>query len=158
MIGRWGIGPVAVAALLLTALGNAFIPIAPAGLPLVAVGCLVMAQIVSDSAATVYNIADVSVRQTLVHDRALGRVSSTFHVGGVLTQLVATLVAGVLGETIGVRATSWLAPLGCLVGAAVLWSSPVRGLLVLPTAADDGEAIDPVAVAVAVGMDQPPGA
>ena len=30
---RWGIGPVAIAAMLLSALGNAFIPLAPAGLP-----------------------------------------------------------------------------------------------------------------------------
>ena len=33
---RWGIGPVAIVAMLLAALGNAFIPLAPAGLPLVA--------------------------------------------------------------------------------------------------------------------------
>ena len=40
---RWGIGPVAIVAMLLSALGNAFIPLAPAGLPLVAIGCLVIA-------------------------------------------------------------------------------------------------------------------
>ena len=61
-------------AMLLSALGNAFIPLAPAGLPLVAIGCLVMQQLVADSAVTVYDITEVSVRQTLVHDRALGRV------------------------------------------------------------------------------------
>ena len=38
---RWGVGPVAIGGMLLAALGNAFIPLAPAGLPLVAVGCLV---------------------------------------------------------------------------------------------------------------------
>ena len=79
---RWGIGPVAIAAMLLSAVGNAFIPLAPAGLPLVAIGCLVIQQLVADSAVTVYDITEVSVRQTLVHDRALGRVASTFHVAG----------------------------------------------------------------------------
>ena len=34
---RWGIGRVAIAAMLLSAVGNAFIPLAPAGLPLVAI-------------------------------------------------------------------------------------------------------------------------
>ena len=113
---RWGIGPVAIVAMLLSAVGNAFIPLAPAGLPLVAIGCLVMQQLVADSAVTVYDITEVSVRQTLVRDRALGRVASTFHVAAVLAQLVATLGAGLLAEAIGLRATSWLAPLGGLVG------------------------------------------
>jgi predicted MFS family arabinose efflux permease len=155
---RWGIGRVAIAAMLLTALGNAFIPLSPADLPIVAIGCLVMAQIVGDSAATVYDITEVSVRQTLVHDRALGRVSSTFHVAGVIAQLAATLVAGVLGEAIGVRATAWLAPLIGLVGAAILWSSPVRHLVVLPATAEGTPPIDPVAIAVATELERPPGA
>jgi MFS family permease len=156
---RWGVGPVAIGGMLLAAVGNAFIPLAPSGLPVVAVGCLVMQQLVADSAVTVYDITEVSVRQTLVHDRALGRVSSTFHVLAVLAQLTATLAAGVLAEVIGLRATSWLAPLGGLVGAAILWFSPVRQLITLPAAAGDGEMpLDAHAIAVATEMEQPPGA
>ena len=155
---RFGIGPVAIVAMLLSAVGNAFIPLAPAGLPLVAVGCLVMQQLVADSAATVYDITEVSVRQSLVRDRALGRVSSTFHVAAVLAQLVATIGAGLLAEAIGLRATSWLAPLGGLVGAAILWFSPVRHLLVLPASAEGEPPVDALAIAVAAEMEQPPGA
>jgi Na+/melibiose symporter-like transporter len=129
---RWGIGPVAIVAMLLSAVGNAFIPLAPAGLPLIAIGCLVMQQLVADSAVTVYDITEASVRQTLVRDRALGRVSSTFRVAAGLAQLAATLGAGLLAEAIGLRATSWLAPLGGLLGAVILWASPVRTLLALP--------------------------
>ena len=154
---RFGIGTVAIAAMVLSAVGNAFIPLAPAGLPLVAIGCLVMQQLVADSAVTVYDVAEVSVRQTLVSDRALGRVSSTFHVAAVLAQLVATLAAGLLAEAIGLRATSWLAPLGGLLGAAILWFSPVRHLHTLPVRAGT-EAIDPATVAAAAEWDQPPGA
>ena len=157
---RWGVGPVAIGAMLLAAVGNAFIPLAPAGLPLVAVGCLVMQQLVADSAVTVYDITEVTVRQTLVHDRALGRVASTFKVAAMLAQLVATLAAGILAEAIGLRATSWLAPLGGLLGAAILWFSPVRHLIVLPTPVGGGTpaVVDPFAIAVATEMDQPPGA
>ena len=157
---RFGIGPVAIVAMLLSAVGNAFIPLAPAGLPLVAIGCLVIQQLVADSAATVYDITEVSVRQTLVRDRALGRVSSTFHVAAVLAQLVATIAAGLLAEAIGLRATSWLAPLGGLVGAGILWFSPVRHLLTLPPAAEGASEspLDPLAIAIAAEMDQPPGA
>ena len=157
---RWGVGPVAIGAMLLAALGNAFIPLAPSGLPLVAVACLVMQQLVADSAVTVYDITEVSVRQTLVHDRALGRVASTFKVAAMLAQLFATLAAGILAEVVGLRATSWLAPLGGLLGAAILWFSPVRHLLVLPAAIGGGPTAptDPFAASVHAEMDQPPGA
>jgi MFS family permease len=157
---RFGIGPVAIVAMLLSAVGNAFIPLAPAGLPLVAIGCLVMQQLVADSAVTVYDITEVSVRQTLVRDRALGRVASTFRVAAMTSQLIATLAAGVLAEVIGLRATSWLAPLGGVVAALILWASPVRTLIALP-ASVEGEPIpepDPFEVAAAVEWDQPPGA
>jgi len=158
---RFGIGPVAVGAMLLAALGNAFIPLAPAGLPVVAVTCLVLQQLVGDSAVTVYDITEVSVRQTLVRDRALGRVASTFRVAAMVAQLIATIGAGFLAEAIGLRATAWLAPLGGLVGAAILWASPVRAMLTLPPPAEGGEPLpapDPLAVAAAVEWEQPPGA
>jgi MFS family permease len=129
---RWGIGPVAIVSMLLAAIGNAFIPLAPATLPILAIGCLLMQQLVADSAVTVYDITEVSVRQGVVHDRALGRVTSTFQVASGLAQLTATLAAGVLAEIIGLRATSWLAPIGGLLAAAVLWASPVRTLISLP--------------------------
>jgi MFS family permease len=161
---RWGIGPVAAAAMLLSAIGNAFIPLAPAGLPLVAVGCLVMQQLVADSAVTVYDITEASVRQTLVRDRALGRVGSTFRVAAVLAQLIATLGAGLLAEAIGVRATSWLAPVAGLLGAAILWTSPARTLLVLPARPIDdaspyaGDTVgEAAAAAVESERDQPIG-
>ena len=157
---RWGVGRVAIGSMILLAIGNAFIPLAPAGLPLVAIGCLVMQQLVGDSAATVYDVTEVSVRQTLVADRALGRVTSTFRVTAVIAQLTATLVAGVLAEIIGLRATAWLAPLGGLAGAAILWFSPVRHLVALPAAVGGGppSPVDALAVAVASEMQQPPGA
>ena len=147
--------------MVLAAIGNAFIPLAPAGLPIVAIGCLVMQQLVADSAVTVYDITEISVRQTLVHDRALGRVTSTFHVAAVIAQLAATLVAGLLAEAIGLRATSWLAPLGGLAGAAILWASPVAAPAVraapAATAGGPGALAEAAAVVVEVERDQPVG-
>ena len=75
-----------------------------------------------------------------------------------VAQLVATLAAGVLAETIGLRATAWLAPIGGLVAAAVLWFSPVRQLVRLPDREGPGPPLDPLSVAVAVEWEQPPGA
>ena len=151
---RWGVGPVAIAAMLLAALGNLFIPLAPAGLPLIALACLIAQQLIADSAVTVYDITEVSVRQTLVRDRELGRVTATFSVLGVAAQLVATIAAGLLAEAIGLRATSFLAPLGGLLAAAVLYWSPVRTLRDLP----EMDRRSPAEVVAEVERDQPVGA
>ena len=132
---RFGIGQVAIAAMLLSALGNLFIPLAPAGLPLIAVACLVAQQLIADSAVTVYDVTEGSVRQALVADRELGRVAATFSVLAVAAQLVATVAAGLLAEVIGLRAVAFLAPIGGLLGAAILWWSPVRTLRELPVRA-----------------------
>ncbi len=151
----FGIGPVTVVGMLLAALGNAFIPLAPVGLPIVAIGCLVIQQLLADSAATVYEITETTVRQTLVDDRAIGRVASTFSVMAGLAQLTATLGSGLLAEVIGLRATIWLAPLGGLIGALILWRSPVRTLISLPvrTGADDRPDDRSVAAATAIAVD-----
>lgn len=151
---RWGVGPVAIGAMLLAAVGNAFIPLAPASLPLLAVACLLAQQLLADSAITVYDITEVSIRQTLVHDRELGRVAATFAVLGTGAQLLATVGAGLLAESIGLRTTAMLAPLGGLLGALVLFASPVRGLRELPTH-DERTAAE---AAAAVERDQPVGA
>ncbi len=151
---RWGVGPVAIAAMLLAALGNAFIPLAPAGIPILAVLFLLAQQLIADSAITVYDVTETSVRQTLVADRELGRVASTFQVASAAAQLVATIAAGVLAEVIGLRATAFLAPLGGLLAAAVLYWSPVRSLR-------DITGLDvrsPAQVVVDVERDQPVGA
>jgi MFS family permease len=151
---RWGVGPVAIAGALLAALGNLFIPLAPPGLPVIALLCLLAQQLIADSAETVYDVTEVSVRQTFVRDRELGRVASTFRVLAVAAQLVVTIGAGLLAEVIGLRATAFLAPLGGLVAAAVLWWSPVRTLRDLPEADDR----TPAEVVADSERDQPVGA
>jgi MFS family permease len=151
---RWGVGPVAIGAMLLAALGNALIPLAPAGFPLIAVAFLVWQQLVADSAMTVYDVTETSVRQSRVPDRELGRVSSTFDVASAAAQLFATIGAGLLAEVIGLRLTSLLAPLGGLLAAAILFWSPVRRLRELPVM-DDRR---PAEIVVDVERDQPVGA
>jgi MFS family permease len=151
---RWGVGPVAIGAMLLAALGNLLIPLAPAGLPLVAILFLLWQQLVADSAVTVYDVTETSVRQSRVADRELGRVSSTFHVASAAAQLTATIGAGLLAEVIGLRLTSILAPLGGLLAAAILYWSPVRTVRELPVM----DTRPPAKVVVDVERDQPVGA
>ena len=151
---RWGVGPVAIAAMLLAALGNLFIPLAPVGMPFVAVLFLVGQQLIADSAITVYDVTETSVRQSLVSDRELGRVASTFQVASAAAQLAATIGAGLLAEAIGLRLTAFLAPLGGLLAALVLYRSPVRSLRELTTI----DPREPAEVVVDVERDLPVGA
>ena len=126
--GRFGIGNVVIVSMLAAALGNFLIPLAPAGLPLVAVACLVGQQLIGDTAVTVFDVTEISVRQARVGDRHLGRVNATVRVAMVLAQLAATLLGGLLAELIGLRGAAFLAPIGALLGAWALYASPVRRL------------------------------
>jgi MFS family permease len=125
---RFGLGNVVIASMLFAAFGNFLIPLAPAGLPLVAIACLVGQQLIGDTAVTVFDVTEISVRQARVGDRQLGRVNATVRVAMVLAQLAATLVGGLLAELIGLRGAAFLAPIGALLGAWALYASPVRAL------------------------------
>ena len=125
---RIGLGRLMVVSLLAGAVGNLLIPLAPAGAPLVAFGFLASQQLIGDAGMTAFDISEVSVRQTVTDDRQLGRVNSTIRVAMLLAQLIATLTAGVLAVAVGLRFTLFLAPLGAVVAAAIIWLSPLRRL------------------------------
>jgi MFS family permease len=125
---RFGVGNVVIVSMLFAALGNLLIPLAPAGLPLVAIACLLGQQLIGDTAVTVFDVTEISVRQARVGDRQLGRVNATVRVAMVLAQLTATLLGGLLAELIGLRGAAFLAPIGALLGAWALYASPVRSL------------------------------
>ena len=152
---RWGVGRTAIAAMLLAAFGNLLIPLAPAGAPLVAVAFLLGQQLIGDSAVTLYEVTETSVRQAFVDDRALGRVASSFHVAAVLAQLSATVAAGLFAEVAGLRAAAFLAPIGGVVAAAALWFSPARRLVTLPRVPVHG--VRPLEVAAETARDEPVG-
>ena len=127
-VRRFGLGPVVVASLLFAALGNLLIPLAPPGLPLVAIACLIGQQLIGDTAVTVFDVTETSVRQVRVGDRQLGRVNATVRVAMVMAQLGGTLLGGLFAEIVGLRAAAFLAPVFALLGAWAMFASPVRGL------------------------------
>ena len=69
---RFGIGNVIIVSMLFAAFGNLLIPLAPAGLPLVAIACLLGQQLIGDTAVTVFDVTEVSVRQARVGRPAAG--------------------------------------------------------------------------------------
>ncbi len=136
-VRRFGLGPVVVASLLFAALGNLLIPLAPASLPVLAIGCLIGQQLIGDTAVTVFDVTEISVRQARVGDRQLGRVNATVRVAMVMAQLAGTLVGGLVAELIGLRGAAFLAPVFALLGAWLMFRSPVSRLrsLASPAAA-----------------------
>lgn len=123
---RLGVGPAAVAAIVVAAVGNALTPLAPAGAPVIAIAFLLGQQLVGDTAVTLFDVTAVSVRQARVDDRRLGRVNATFRVAAALAQLAGTLVAGLVAEAADLRTAAWLAPAFALAGAVALARSPLR--------------------------------
>lgn len=115
---RIGLGPTITLSIALSGAGFWLVPLA-GGPRLVTIGMLVLALFVFSAGGAVYNINQVSLRQTITPDHLLGRMNATmrFLVWGVLP--LGNLAGGVLGELIGLRATLFVGVAGATL--AVLW-------------------------------------
>src|SRR5688572_26547219 len=131
---RFGIGAVMVASLLLAAIGQSFVPLATA---VNAAGLLLLVgqQIVTDSALTVYDINQVSLRQAIAPAHVLGRINASVRVTEIGAVLLGTIVAGYIGETVGLRETLWAGVGLSLLAAVALALSPVRAVRRIPATA-----------------------
>jgi MFS family permease len=89
-------------------------------------GLLVLSQLVFWASTVVYNVTQVSFRQAVCPPHLLGRMNATirFVVWGVLP--LGGLLGGVLGATIGVRATLFIVGLGGFLPVLPVVFSPLR--------------------------------
>jgi MFS family permease len=124
---RLGIGPAMVFSLVFAGIGTLLTPLAY-GASLLSAVLLIGNQLVSDPAATVYNINEVSLRQRIVPDHLLGRVSATLRMAGLGMALVGAFAGGVLGEVIGIRAALVAGACVNFLAAGYLALSPVMRL------------------------------
>jgi Na+/melibiose symporter-like transporter len=134
---RFGVGPVIVHGLALTALGwQAFgLVSGPAWIATLALGA---AMLVFDFGAVLYGITYLALRQAITPDRLLGRMTATMRFLTVAAAPLGSLAGGALATEIGLRATLLtIAALGIvLVAGAVIWS-PVRRHREMPAVASD---------------------
>jgi MFS family permease len=128
VLRRLGVGPTILLGLVGFTAGNALIPLAPSGAVLVAAALLVVQQVVGDSAATVYDIVEVSLTQSLVESRVLGRVNATIRTFTILLQLGGTVVGALVAETLGLRVAMFVGLLGGVLAFALVWASPIRAM------------------------------
>lgn len=113
---RLGMGRTLGAALLVSSLISVLTPLA-GGSALTAMIMLIIPQIIGDAAMMVFGIHEMSLRQMIVPERALGRANATFgFVAEVVTPLGA-LTAGILATLIGARFTLGIAVLGGMITA-----------------------------------------
>jgi len=134
---RWGVGPVIVHGLIVTAAGwQAFGLLGGSGW--MATFALGLAMLVFDFGAILYGINYLALRQAITPDRLLGRMTATMRFLTVASAPLGSLFGGALATGIGLRGTLLtVGALGlALAAAAVLWS-PVREHHELPAPVAD---------------------
>jgi MFS family permease len=134
LVRRLGIGRTIMVGITGFIVGSLFIPLAPAGAILVGALFLVVQQLIGDSLATVYEIAETSLVQSSVGDRVLGRVNATIGTFTTLLTLAGAIGGGIIAELWGLRTAFFVGILGGVLSLAVLWFSPVRFIRDAPIA------------------------
>jgi MFS family permease len=129
---RLGVGWALIVGMVGFTIGNAFIPLAPSGAVLVGAACLIAQQVIGDLSATVYEIVQVSVVQSTVEDRLLGRVTGTIRFFEDVFQLGGTVAGGLIAEAFGLRAATIVGLIGGVAAVAFLATPPIRRLRTIP--------------------------
>jgi MFS family permease len=131
---RFGLGPAVIGGILLAALSDLLTPLAGGSIVVIAT-TLVASQFLFGLGLTVFDVGQTSLRQIATPDHLQGRVNATMHVIGMSIVPLGGLLGGALGETIGPRATLFVAALGEILSVAWLLLSPLRSLREQPETA-----------------------
>ena len=126
IVGRFGLGRTLIGAMLLSGSVSVLTPLA-GGPKLLVVALLMTGQLVGDFGMEMFLIHALSLRQSMIPDRFLGRAnaSANFLQGGLLT--IGALLAGLAGGMSSVRLTLLIAACaGLLISSSLLLFSPVR--------------------------------
>lgn len=124
---RYGLGLTLLGATLLTAFAAALIPLA-AGSSLTIISTLVFAHFLMALGIQTHGINMVSLRQSMTPNRLQGRMNASFRFVNLCAMTAGALLAGALGEAIGLRATLVVGAAGLLLPFLRLLNSPVRKL------------------------------
>jgi predicted MFS family arabinose efflux permease len=146
-----GVGPAMCAGLTVMGISMMFIVSAPEA-SVFGAALLIAQQISGDGMFTIFDINAVSLRQSIVQERMLGRVNAFMRMLEIAMTLTGVLVGGLVGEFIGLRAGMGGAA-ALVIGAGVLlFFSPVRRLREAPAIAVEPEAV----LSMEGGVPRPP--
>lgn len=133
LVSAFGVGPAMIAGFAVTSLSLLLLPLAP-GATLAGMALLILHQL-GDGGAIVYEVSEVSVRQSLTPNEMLGRVNASLRFAGAVAMLLGVAVGGALGEAVGLRATLVVGGAVAAGGTLLLLVSPIRSLRVPPAQA-----------------------
>jgi predicted MFS family arabinose efflux permease len=132
----FGAGPSMWGGLALMGASMLTVPIIPeAGV--IAASLLIAQQLIGDGGATVFEVNQVSLRQTLTPERMLGRVNAAIRLSGLAAMLLGSLAGGIMGETLGLRATLTAGAAATFAAAGWVFFSQARWLRGEPEAAEE---------------------
>jgi MFS family permease len=127
----FGVGPSMWGGIALMSLSMLFVPLAQEA-SIIAASLLIAQQLVGDGGVTVFEVNQMSLRQTLTPQRMLGRVNATIRLSSLAAMLAGSLIGGVMGETVGLRATLVAGAGVTLAAALCVFFSPARWLRETP--------------------------
>ena len=128
---RWlGIGPIMIGSLVLVGAGQSLIAFAT-GVTALTVG-LMLVQQAMDLPWTLYEVTQVTVRQSVTADEWQGRMNGSFHLLELGGYLIGAILGGWIGDSYGLRTAIIAGAIGILTAAIPLLLSPVRSLRLLP--------------------------
>jgi MFS family permease len=128
---RIGVGPAFVAGCFLFPAPLVLVP-AAGGPHWVVLGCLFVAEFTSGIGLMLLDIMAGTISAGLVPTALRSRVSGAFMVVNYGVRPLGTTVGGILGSTIGLRPTLWIATVGALAGLLWVLPSPIMSLREVP--------------------------
>ncbi len=139
---RLGIGRTVILGRTLFGVFGLLVPLA-VSVPRLEVPMVLAAEFLQWLALVIAVVNEISLRQTLVPERLLGRATATFRfIGGGMIP-VGSLLGGLLGELIGLRETLVLGCFGMLLAGVWVYASPLRGGRALLEPIEPLDALDP---------------
>ncbi|GGU96702.1 MFS transporter [Streptomyces albospinus] len=131
VVRRWGVGPSLTGATF--GLGGTIL-LLPLATPATALPVLAVAMALAGLCASVFNVNQISLRQSVTPASMRGRMTATlrFVVWGVIP--IGTFLGGALVGPLGLRGVLWLAGAGSVLAGLPLLFSAVRSLRAMPGA------------------------
>jgi MFS family permease len=127
VVRRFGLGMTVGIGLFTYGATGLLIPLAgSSGSVALALSLLFLSQLIGDASVSIYFIAEVSLRQSIVPANMLGRTNASMQFLSQGVAPVGALLAGILGGLIGLRLTILIGVLGVMLAGTWLLLSPVR--------------------------------
>jgi predicted MFS family arabinose efflux permease len=97
---------------------------------------LFLAEFGSGMGVMILDISAAAILASLTPDRLRSRFSGAFNMVNYGVRPVGAFAGGILGSTIGIRPTLWIASAGAILGVLWLLPSPIPRMRVLPEPAE----------------------